>query len=92
LSAGFHCGRVLFCSASFLLFFFSCAGRSGRTGEPGEDIVNVSVGLWTHGRALQYPTRWLFAVASQVKSSLLNTRLQLKAELIHIETIEKCYA
>ena len=28
----------------------------------------------------------------QVKSSLLNTRLQLKAELIHTETIEKCYA
>jgi len=30
--------------------------------------------------------------SSQVKSSLLNTRLQLKAELIHTETIEKCYA
>jgi len=31
-------------------------------------------------------------MSSQVKSSLLHTRLQLKAELIHIETIEKCYA
>ena len=29
---------------------------------------------------------------TQVKSSLLNTRLQLKAELIHTETTEKCYA
>ena len=26
-------------------------------------IVDVSVGLWTHGPALQYPTRWLSAVA-----------------------------
>ena len=26
-------------------------------------IVDVSVGLWTHGRALQYLTRWLSAVA-----------------------------
>jgi len=48
----------------FSFIFFSCAGRSGRTGEPGEDIVDVSAGLWTHGRALQYPTQWLFAVAS----------------------------
>jgi len=26
-------------------------------------IVDVSVGLWTHGRALRYLTRWLSAVA-----------------------------
>jgi len=42
------------------LFIFSCAGRSGQTGEPGEDIVDVSVGLLAHGRASQYR---LFAVA-----------------------------
>jgi len=46
-----------------LLFFFSGAGRSGRTGEPGEGIVDASVGLWAHDRALQYLTRWLSAVA-----------------------------
>jgi len=28
-------------------------------------IVDVSVGLWAHGRALQYLTRWLSAVAWQ---------------------------
>jgi len=28
-------------------------------------IVDVSVGLLTHGRALQYRTRWLFAVTWQ---------------------------
>jgi len=45
------------------IFLFSCVGRSGRTGEPGESIVDVSVGRWAHGRALQYLTRWLLAVA-----------------------------
>jgi len=39
---------------------FSWAGHSGRTGEPGEDIVDVSVGLLAHGRASQYRP---FAVA-----------------------------
>jgi len=34
--------------------FFSCAGRSGRTGEPGEDIVDVTVGRLTHSSASQY--------------------------------------
>jgi len=47
----------------FSFIFFSSAGRSGRTGEPGEGIVDVSLGLCTHGRALQYLTRWLSAVA-----------------------------
>ena len=37
LSAGVHCGRALFYSASFRIYFFlSCVGRSGRTGEPGK--------------------------------------------------------
>jgi len=47
----------------FSLFIFSCAGRSGRTGEPAKDIVDVSAGWLTHSRTLQYRTRWLFAVA-----------------------------
>jgi len=40
--------------------------KSSRPSWPrGQNIVDVSVGLWTHGRALQYRTRWLFAVAWQ---------------------------
>ena len=40
-----HCGRALFAQPLFgYFFFFSCVGRSGRTGEPGESIVDVSVG------------------------------------------------
>jgi len=45
---------------SFFSFIFSCAGRSGQTREPGEDIVDVLVGLLAHGRASQYQ---LFVVA-----------------------------
>jgi len=33
-----------FAQPLFFYFFLSCAGRSGRTGEPGESIVDVSVG------------------------------------------------
>ena len=40
---------------SLFYLFFSCAGRSGRTGEPGEGIVDVAVGrLAHHGSTPQY--------------------------------------
>jgi len=38
----------------FFLLFFSCTGGSGRTGEPGEGIVDVTVGRLTHGSTSQY--------------------------------------
>ena len=54
---GVHCGRALVCLVSFSFIFLSCAGRFGRTGEPGEDIVDVTVGRLAHGCALQYLAR-----------------------------------
>jgi len=55
--------------ASAWYFFFSfllCAVGSGRTGEPGEGVVDVAVGRLTYGSAPQstVPLRWHGCLAS----------------------------